>query len=120
LARFIEHGDHDRHLRRCQRAYKERRDALVAALDECLPGTEVSGIAAGLHAIATLPGRYGPQDSLLRRLAASGVAVRPLSHYGDGTVGDGVPLVLGYAHLTPARIAEGVRLLARAAGQGGA
>ncbi|MEB3962830.1 PLP-dependent aminotransferase family protein [Streptomyces kunmingensis] len=115
LARFIERGDHDRHLRRCQRAYKERRDTLVAALDAYLPGTEVSGIAAGLHAIATLPGRCGPQDTLLARLTASGVAVRPLSHYGGDAAGDRVPLVLGYAHLAPARITEGVRLLARAA-----
>ncbi|WP_372343161.1 PLP-dependent aminotransferase family protein [Streptomyces sp. KL116D] len=114
LARFVERGDYDRQLRRCQRAYKERRDALVAALREHLPGTEVSGIAAGLHVIATLPDRCGPQDALLDRCASAGVAVRPLSHYGSGT-GDGVPLVLGYAHLSPARITEGVRLLARAA-----
>ncbi|MFJ8822377.1 PLP-dependent aminotransferase family protein [Streptomyces sp. NPDC102467] len=115
LAHFIERGDHDRHLRRCQRAYKERRDALVAALEEYLPGTEVAGIAAGLHAIATLPARCGPQAALLARLAASGVAVRPLSHYGGDAADDGVPLVIGYAHQTPARITEGVRLLARAA-----
>lgn len=115
LARFVEHGHYDRQLRRCQRAYKERRDALVAALEEHLPGTRVSGIAAGLHAIATLPARHGPQDALLKRLAASGVAVRPLSHYAGDALGDDVPLVLGYAHLSPARITEGVRLMARAA-----
>ncbi|MEV5610057.1 PLP-dependent aminotransferase family protein [Streptomyces sp. NPDC052225] len=114
LARFVARGDYDRHLRRCQRAYKERRDTLVAALEEHLPGTEVSGIAAGLHAIATLPGRYGPHAALLERFAASGVAVRPLSHYGAAP-GEALSLVLGYAHLAPARIAEGVRLLAYAA-----
>ncbi|MFI7388193.1 PLP-dependent aminotransferase family protein [Streptomyces sp. NPDC049813] len=116
LARFVERGDHDRQLRRCQRAYKERRDTLVAALDAYLPGTEVAGIAAGLHAIATLPARCGPQRTLLPRLAAAGVAVRPLSDYGGAADGDRVCLVLGYAHLTPVRITEGVRLLARAAG----
>ncbi|MEV3860013.1 PLP-dependent aminotransferase family protein [Streptomyces sp. NPDC050095] len=115
LARFVERGDYDRQLRRCQRAYKERRDALAAALEAHLPGTEVSGIAAGLHAIATLPARYGPQEALLRKLAACGVAVRPLRHYGGDAAGDAIPLVLGYAHLTPARITEGIRLLARAA-----
>ncbi|WP_223872238.1 hypothetical protein, partial [Streptomyces sp. SP18CM02] len=39
-------------------AYRERRDAMVAALDEHFPGTAVSGIAAGLHVIARLPARY--------------------------------------------------------------
>lgn len=114
LARFVERGDYDRHLRRCQRAYKERRDALVAALHEHLPGTEVSGIAAGLHAIATLPDRCGPHQELLDHCAAAGVSVRPLGHYGGGADG-GLSLVIGYAHLPPARIAEGVRLLAQAA-----
>ncbi|WP_338694096.1 PLP-dependent aminotransferase family protein [Streptomyces sp. Q6] len=114
LARFIARGDYDRQLRRCQRAYKERRDALLAALEEHLPGTEVSGIAAGLHAIATLPEGCGPHGTLLERFAASGVAVRPLSHYGTSTE-ERLSLVLGYAHLTPARISEGVRLMAHAA-----
>ncbi|MGW1064258.1 MocR-like pyridoxine biosynthesis transcription factor PdxR [Streptomyces aureus] len=118
LARFVERGDYDRQLRRCRNAYRERRDVLVAELEEHFPGTEVSGIAAGLHAVAALPGRYGPQDRFLARAAAAGVAVRPSAHYGT-TAGDGVRLVLGYAHLPPARIREGVRLLADAAGSPG-
>ncbi len=113
LARFVERGDYDRHLRRCQRAYRDRRDALVSALREQLPGVRVTGIAAGLHVIARLPGRWGPQDVFLERAAAAGVAVRPLSDYGT-PAGTGVSLVLGYAHLPPARITEGVRLLAEA------
>ncbi|MFD8233936.1 PLP-dependent aminotransferase family protein [Streptomyces sp. NPDC059696] len=122
FARFLERGDYDRQLRRCQRAYRDRRDALVAALDAHFPGSEVSGIAAGLHVIATLPRRYGPEERFLARMAEAGVAVRALSAYAHtpagpaaaGTAGD-VRLVLGYAHVPPARIAEGVRLMARAA-----
>ncbi|MFF3906037.1 PLP-dependent aminotransferase family protein [Streptomyces sp. NPDC001848] len=113
LARFMERGDHDRHLRRCRRAYQERRDALVSALREHFPGVEVSGIAAGLHVIARLPDRWGPQDLFLERAAAAGVAVRPLSAYGTAR-GDVVRLVLGYAHLSPVRVREGVRALADA------
>jgi GntR family transcriptional regulator/MocR family aminotransferase len=113
LARFVERGDYDRQLRRCQRAYRERRDALVSALEEHFPGTEVSGIAAGLHVIAALPDRYGPRELFLERAAEAGVAVRALAHYGEA-VDDGVRLVLGYAHLSPARIRDGVRLMADA------
>jgi GntR family transcriptional regulator/MocR family aminotransferase len=118
FARFVERGDYDRQLRRCQRAYRERRDALVAALEEHFPGTEVSGIAAGLHVIAALPKRYGPQERFLTDLAAAGVTVRPLSdcaHTRAGPDGeDDVRLVLGYAHLPPTRIREGVRMMAAA------
>ncbi|MFB8244991.1 PLP-dependent aminotransferase family protein [Streptomyces sp. NPDC055952] len=118
FARFLERGDYDRQLRRCQRAYRERRDALVAALDAHFPGSAVSGIAAGLHVIAALPERYGPESWFLERAARAGVAVRPLSAYAHAPgTGDGereVRLVLGYAHVPPARIHEGVRLMAEA------
>jgi GntR family transcriptional regulator/MocR family aminotransferase len=116
LADFIERGGYDRQLRRCQRAYRERRDALVGALAEHFPGTEVSGIAAGLHIIARVPERYGPTARFLERVERAGVAVRPLAEYGTVDGGDaGVRLVLGYAHLAPSDIARGVGLMARAA-----
>ncbi|MGO4420857.1 aminotransferase class I/II-fold pyridoxal phosphate-dependent enzyme, partial [Streptomyces sp. MCAF7] len=121
LADFIERGDYDRQLRRCQRAYRERRDALVAALAEHFPGAEVTGIAAGLHVIARLPRRYGPQARFLERAARAGVALRPLADFahrpGDRTHtrDDGhIRLVMGYAHLSPARIAQAVALIADA------
>lgn len=119
FARFLERGDYDRQLRRCQRAYRDRRDALVAALDAHFPGSQVSGIAAGLHVIATLPRRYGPEERFLARVAEAGVAVRPLSAYAHTPAGpegdEEIRLVLGYAHVPPARIVEGVRLMAEAA-----
>ncbi|MGW3355572.1 MocR-like pyridoxine biosynthesis transcription factor PdxR [Streptomyces bungoensis] len=117
FARFVERGDYDRQLRRCQRAYRERRDALVAALAGHFPGARVSGIAAGLHAIAELPERYGPEEEFLERVAAAGVAVRSLGACTHTRTGDGrVRLVLGYAHLSAARIRAGVGLMAGALG----
>ncbi|MFE6281487.1 PLP-dependent aminotransferase family protein [Streptomyces sp. NPDC057877] len=121
FARFLERGDYDRQLRRCRQAYQERRDALVTALAEHFPGTRVTGISAGLHVIATLPEGYGPEERFVARVGAAGVAVRPVSAYrhGDATAPEGDPtvrLVLGYAHLPPSRIREGVRLMAEAAG----
>ncbi|GGT42388.1 MocR-like pyridoxine biosynthesis transcription factor PdxR [Streptomyces purpureus] len=112
---LVARGGYDRQLRRCQRAYRERRDALVAALAERLPGTEVSGIAAGLHVIARVPDAGGSAARVVERAAAAGVAVRTLDTYGtQAPVDGGVRLVLGYAHLAPSEIARGVRLLADA------
>ncbi|MGW4032070.1 MocR-like pyridoxine biosynthesis transcription factor PdxR [Streptomyces sp. NPDC004838] len=116
LAHFIDRGDYDRQLRRCQRAYRERRDVLVRALEEHFPGTEVSGIAAGLHIIARLPERYGPEKRFLACAARARVAVGPLTDHEQTPVADpGVRLVIGYAHLTPSDIVRGVGLLAREA-----
>jgi GntR family transcriptional regulator/MocR family aminotransferase len=113
FADFAGRGDYDRQLRRCQRAYRERRDVLTAALAEYCSGAEVSGIAAGLHVIVTLPARFGPEAEFLARAGALGVAVRPLSDYGGSASPDGrVRIVLGYAQLAGARIGPAVRLLA--------
>ncbi|MFM9590574.1 PLP-dependent aminotransferase family protein [Streptomyces scabiei] len=115
FARCVERGDYDRQLRRCQRIYRERRDALVSAVGSYFPGAEVSGIAAGLHVIVSLPDRYGPLARFLAKAEAGGVRVRGLSSYGQAPEA-GVPLVVGYAHLSPERIREGVGLLATADG----
>ncbi|MFF4764780.1 hypothetical protein [Streptomyces sp. NPDC001292] len=73
-------------------------------------------LAPGPRVIAELPERYGPQDGFLKRVVDAGVAVRPLSACTHTRTGDpGVRLVLGYAHLPPARIGAGIR-----AGGGGA
>lgn len=115
LADFIARGGYDRQLRRCQRAYRARRDALTAALAEHFPGTEVSGIAAGLHIIARLPERYGPEAGFAARAADAGIALRLMSECGTVRPADrSVSLVLGYAQLAPLDIARGVRLLAEA------
>ncbi|MFB7009880.1 MULTISPECIES: PLP-dependent aminotransferase family protein [unclassified Streptomyces] len=115
LAEFISRGGYDRQLRRCQRTYRGRRDTLTSALAEHFPGTEVSGIAAGLHIIARLPERYGPEPVFMARAAAAGVALRPLGDFGTVPSTDRtVSLVLGYAHLPPQDITRGVRLLAAA------
>lgn len=120
LADFIVRGGYDRQLRRCQRAYRERRDVLTTALAEHFPGAEVSGIAAGLHVIARLPERYGPEGEFVSRAAEAGIALRPLDDCRDVRSADAsVSLVIGYAHLPPADISHGVRLLAACRRSGG-
>ncbi|MFI1716734.1 PLP-dependent aminotransferase family protein [Streptomyces litmocidini] len=119
LAEFVRRGGYDRQLRRCQRAYRERRDALLAALARHLPGTRVSGIAAGLHVIARVPARFGPPERFLARAAEAGVALRTLEEYGTARPADGdVRLVIGYAHLAPSAIDTGIGLVAEGRGGG--
>ncbi|MFI8369544.1 PLP-dependent aminotransferase family protein [Streptomyces sp. NPDC085466] len=118
LAYLVTGGGYDRQLRRCQRVYRERRDALLAALDEHFPGTSVTGIAAGLHVIARVPARYGPAERFLAEAAGAGVALRVLEEYGTARPSDrAVRLVIGYAHLTPTAIAAGIRRAAEAVGR---
>ncbi|WP_335941719.1 aminotransferase class I/II-fold pyridoxal phosphate-dependent enzyme, partial [Streptomyces sp. PTD5-9] len=73
LAEFIESGAYDRHVRSMRLRYRRRRDQLVAALAERAPGTRVSGMAAGLHAVLELP--KGGEASAMRAAAWQGLAL---------------------------------------------
>ena len=56
LAILMESGRFDRHLRRMRASYARRRSALVDALASHAPGVSLTGLAAGFHAVAHLPG----------------------------------------------------------------
>ena len=102
LARFITGGYFTRHLARERVAYKARRDALTAALQEAFAPEELhlTGLHTGLHLLAEL--RDPPPDDALRAAAeAGGVRFSLLSDY-DLTGGGAAPvgtLVLGYGSL---------------------
>ncbi len=116
LARLLDSGAYDRHLRQARRRYRSRRDALVRAVTTHLPAARVTGVAAGLAAIVRL-GR--PVDGIRLATAARrrDVGVYPLG-YGyvePRPLDDG--LVLGYANLAEPAIDEGIRRLAAALGE---
>ena len=113
LARMLESGVYDRHLRQARRRYRARRDALVAAVGSHLPGARVTGLAAGLHALVRLDRAFDSVD-LLRAARRESLGVYPLglSYIEPRRRDDG--LVLGYANLAEPAIEEGIRRLARA------
>ncbi|MFD7903564.1 PLP-dependent aminotransferase family protein [Kitasatospora sp. NPDC059722] len=112
LARVMESGALERHLRLLRRRHRRRRDAMIAAVREHLPGATVHGAAAGLHLMLTLPADLGCTDTELATAAlAHGVKVQPLSWHARLPYAQG--LVLGYAAGAPGEIAEGVAVLGR-------
>jgi GntR family transcriptional regulator/MocR family aminotransferase len=113
LADLIARGDLDRHLRRTRREYRRRRAALLDAVAEHLPEAEVTGVAAGLHALVLLPEDVD-EEALLARAGAAGVAVQGLGALRVRS-GGRPGLVLGYAHLPPPAIARAVAALAATA-----
>ncbi|GAA2507396.1 hypothetical protein GCM10010276_60550 [Streptomyces longisporus] len=88
--------------------YRSRRDRLVAALAAHAPHIEVTGVAAGLHAVLRLP--PGTERSAVKAAAWQGVALDGLAGFrhpaADMAAQDG--LVVGYA--TPSEHAYGAAL----------
>lgn len=108
LADLIASGAYDRHVRRMRQRYRARRDRLVEALAAHAPHVEVTGVAAGLHAVLRLP--PGTEGAALAAAARLGVALDGLAAFRhpatDTAARDG--LVVGYA--TPPDHAYGAAL----------
>jgi GntR family transcriptional regulator/MocR family aminotransferase len=113
LARLVETGRFNRHLRKVRDRYRERRDALVVAVAEHLPGASITGLDAGHHALLALPPGTD-ETQVVTRARAAGIAVRGLGDYRV-TPDDDAPraplppaLVIGFGNLTPRQVREGV------------
>ncbi|GAA2914298.1 hypothetical protein GCM10020221_07500 [Streptomyces thioluteus] len=108
LARLLESGELERHLRFLRRRHHRRRDAMIEAIAAHLPGAVVHGAAAGVNLMVTFAS--GPADTEVAAAALErGVKVQPLSWHCQLPYAQG--LVLGYAACPTAGIAEGVAVL---------
>jgi GntR family transcriptional regulator/MocR family aminotransferase len=114
LATLMESGALERQLRFLRRRHVRRRDAMIAAIREHLPGAVVHGAAAGLHLMITFPGDgVSTADVDVAAAAlARGVKVQPLSWHRQRPGPPG--LVLGYAATPPADIEAGIEMLGAA------
>ncbi len=96
LAEFISSGGYDRQVRRARLAYRRRRDRLVAALAREVPDAQVTGMAAGLHALVRLPDGMA-EDDVLARARRRGLHLLGLEAFRSGEQHVGPALVVGYA-----------------------
>ncbi|MFD6996399.1 PLP-dependent aminotransferase family protein [Streptomyces mirabilis] len=112
LARLMDSGELERHLRLLRRRHRRRRDVMIAAIRDRLPGAVVHGAAAGLHLLVTFegpePGEAGPlsDTDLAAAALARGVKAQPLSWHRQRPGPPG--LLLGYAASPASVIADGV------------
>lgn len=113
FAEFLERGDLDRHLRRTRRIYRQRRDALVAALSQFIPGARVEGVSAGLQALVTLPDGWDSAE-VAATARRHGVGVYQIDDPYMDPDRRSASLVLGYGTLRPSQIHDGIRRLTAA------
>jgi GntR family transcriptional regulator/MocR family aminotransferase len=95
MAGLLASGGYDRQIRHARLAYRRRRDRLAATVLRHAPGVEVTGIAAGLHAVLRLPADQS-EAGLVAGGAAHGLAIEGLASYHTGGTSHGPALVIGY------------------------
>jgi len=109
LARMLDNGDLERHLRLVRRRHRRRRDAMVTAIGRHLPSARIHGAAAGLHLTITFDDERTDDVALATAALGAGVKVHPLSWHRQrpGPAG----LVLGYAASSESEITDGIAVL---------
>ncbi|HET6869944.1 MAG TPA: PLP-dependent aminotransferase family protein [Solirubrobacteraceae bacterium] len=111
LARLIESGRFDRHLRHMRRVYAARRDTLLAALSEHAPGVPVHGLAAGFHAVAELR-NDSEEAAIVAEARTRAVGLYGMSMYRPSGCSGAAALVLGFGNLTESAIERGIATIA--------
>ncbi|MGN9908562.1 MocR-like pyridoxine biosynthesis transcription factor PdxR [Phytohabitans sp. LJ34] len=107
LARLIESGRYDRHLRRMRGVYAARRQALVDALARHAPGVRLTGLAAGFHAVAHLPAGRREEDVVAAARERS-VGLYGMSAFRMSGATTPAQLVIGFGNLGERAIEEGI------------
>ena len=113
IATLIQSGRYDRQLRRMRALYAARRQALVTALAQHAPEVELTGLAAGFHAVAHLPhgadGADGADETAVIAAARErSVGIYGMSEYRSSRGTTPPQLVLGFGNLSERAIEAGI------------
>jgi GntR family transcriptional regulator / MocR family aminotransferase len=107
LSILIESGRYDRHLRRMRGVYAGRRDAVVAALARHAPEVQLHGLAAGFHAVASLPDGV-EEEKVTAEARRRAIGLYGMSAYRSTGATQPAQLVLGFGNLSENAIQQGI------------
>jgi GntR family transcriptional regulator/MocR family aminotransferase len=111
VAALLESGRYDRHLRHMRTVYARRRRVLIDSLARHAPGVRLTGLAAGFHAVAHLPGAADEQA------VVTAARQRSVGLYGMGAqraAGTPAPpqLVIGFGNVSERAVESGIAAVA--------
>lgn len=112
IAKFMEQGHWDRHVRRMRTIYKHKHDALLLAIDRHF-GEEatVLGQGAGLHVVLQLSPRFGSEAQLIERARNQGINLFPFSVTAAEGEPDSSRFLLGFGGMSGDELEQAVALL---------
>ena len=122
LAQFMKNGSLTNHLKRLRNTYRDRRDAVKLSIDRHFGEVSITGDAAGTHMLWKLA-RELPSAAEFQEIARRvGIGIHPLRSgsvlYEEALAGYERRVLLGYVHLTPTQIDEGLTRIAVALANG--
>ena len=114
MAKFMELGYWERHVRRMRIRYQKKHDAMLKAIEQFFGArATVVGQGAGLHLVLQLQDENPGETEIISRAARHGINLFPFS----ATCAAGAPaatsLLLGFGGLSAVEIEQGVEELSR-------
>ncbi|WP_084079508.1 PLP-dependent aminotransferase family protein [Demequina sp. NBRC 110057] len=107
---YLEHFDWQGQIKKFREQYRERRDAMISALEEHIPEASWNVPDGGFYVWVKLPEGLDAKSMLPRAVTARVAYVSGTAFYADGQGRD--HMRLSFCYPTPERIREGVRRLA--------
>ncbi|MFJ5770472.1 PLP-dependent aminotransferase family protein [Psychrobacillus sp. NPDC093180] len=114
MAKFIEEGEWNRHIKRMRLVYKRKMQHIVSALKERFKQhISIVGEQSGLYVLAKVHLKYS-EEELIERASLAGVKVYPTSLYFIN-INTSEPMIkLGFSNLSSDEIDRGIELLKKA------
>jgi DNA-binding transcriptional MocR family regulator len=110
ISSYLDHHDWQGQIKKFREQYRERRDAMISALEEMIPEATWNVPAGGFYVWLKLPHGLDGKSMLPRAVTARVAYVPGTAFYFDGQGADYIRL--SFCYPTPGRIREGVRRLA--------
>lgn len=110
LAKMMESGRYNRHLRRMRAVYARRRRVLVEALARHAPDVGLTGLAAGFHAVAHLPDHIDEQ-AIVSAARERSVGIYGMSRYRSSGATTPTQLVIAFGNVSESAIRRGIQTI---------
>jgi len=114
LAKFMEQGHWERHVRRMRTVYKTKHDTLLLAVQQHFGSrAAVIGQGAGLHVVLQLSGEAPGENDIINRARQKGLSLLPISEFYVTGEPASTLLLLGFGGMASGEIERGIALLSR-------
>ncbi|MGL5435372.1 MAG: PLP-dependent aminotransferase family protein [Lachnospiraceae bacterium] len=112
LAQFIREGSFEKHVWKMKKHYRRNRNLLLAELSKHFPNQfNILGQATGLHVVVRFHDMLFTKETVMA-IEAGGVRVyRTGSFYLEKNQEHDNEIIMGYSHLSPEKIAEGIKII---------
>ncbi|MSN24923.1 MAG: aminotransferase class I/II-fold pyridoxal phosphate-dependent enzyme [Geobacter sp.] len=114
MAKFMEQGHWERHIRRMRMLYKRKHDTLLRAVEHNFGDRAVvTGQGAGLHVVLMLPDAAHSEAEIIDRGRQKGIRLFPFSDFHVTGQPEATTLLLGFGGMNGSEIERGIAILAK-------